>query len=102
MWVRPGAYSRVDHLKDASLGYPPNIRLGWKGMPGTNTLAFYENSKITAVKKVFSESIFMSERKNFLVELILLSGRLENFIKISLHPLHNKLERFDTAPPHSA
>jgi hypothetical protein len=25
------------------------IRLGWKGMPGTNTLAYYENSLITAI-----------------------------------------------------
>jgi hypothetical protein len=23
---------------------PTNIRLGWKGLPGTNTLAYYENS----------------------------------------------------------
>jgi hypothetical protein len=23
---------------------PPNIRLGWKGMPGTITTAFYEHS----------------------------------------------------------
>jgi hypothetical protein len=45
--VRPGAYTRVWHLKDASLGQalalPANIRLGRKGLPGTNTLAYYEN-----------------------------------------------------------
>jgi hypothetical protein len=23
-----------------------NIRLGWKGLPGTNTLAYYENPQI--------------------------------------------------------
>jgi hypothetical protein len=23
-------------------GRPTNIRLGWKGLPGTNTLAYYE------------------------------------------------------------
>ncbi len=38
---------RVDHLKGASLGYAPdlssNIRLGWRGLQGTNTLAYYEN-----------------------------------------------------------
>jgi hypothetical protein len=28
----------------------PNIRLGWKGLPGTNTLAYYENLLIMAVK----------------------------------------------------
>jgi hypothetical protein len=43
LWVRPGAYQRVERLKDASLGKAPalpiNIGLGWKGFPGTNTLA---------------------------------------------------------------
>ncbi len=29
---------------------PANIRLGWNGLTGTNTLAFNENSKLTAVK----------------------------------------------------
>jgi hypothetical protein len=32
------------------LALPTNIRLGWKGLPGTNTLAYYENSEITTVK----------------------------------------------------
>jgi hypothetical protein len=46
-WVRPGAYPRVEHLKVAShgktLALSANIRLGWKGLPGTNTLAYYKN-----------------------------------------------------------
>ncbi len=29
---------------------PLNIRLGWKGISGTNTLAYYEHSQIAAVK----------------------------------------------------
>jgi hypothetical protein len=29
---------------------PANIRLGWKGFPGTNTLAYYEYVLITPVK----------------------------------------------------
>jgi hypothetical protein len=29
---------------------PANIRPGWRGLPGTNTLAYYENPSITAVK----------------------------------------------------
>ncbi len=35
LWVRPGAYPRVQHLKGASLGsaLTPNIKLGWKGLP---------------------------------------------------------------------
>jgi len=28
---------------------PITIRLGWKGLPETNTLAYYENPEITAV-----------------------------------------------------
>jgi hypothetical protein len=47
MWVRPGAYPRVEHPKGASIGLPlalpANITLGWKGLPGTNTQAYYEN-----------------------------------------------------------
>jgi hypothetical protein len=32
------------------LALPANIRLGWKGLQGTNTLAYYEDSQITSVK----------------------------------------------------
>jgi hypothetical protein len=45
----------VEQLKGASLGYalalPAHIGLGWKGLPETNTLAYYDNQIITAVKK---------------------------------------------------
>ncbi len=41
-------------MKGASLGQAPalpaNIRLGWKGLPETNTLAYLKNPQITAVK----------------------------------------------------
>jgi hypothetical protein len=51
---KAGTYPRVEHLKVDSLGwapaFPANIRLGWKGLSGTNALAYYENSKITTVK----------------------------------------------------
>jgi predicted small integral membrane protein len=47
LWARPGAYPRVEHLKGPSLrlalALSANIRLGWKGLSGTNTLAYYEN-----------------------------------------------------------
>ncbi len=33
-----------------------NNRLGWKGLPGTNTLAYYENSKITALKSFITSA----------------------------------------------
>jgi len=45
---RRGASRGVEHMKGASLAevprIPANIRLGWKGFPGTNTLAYYEKS----------------------------------------------------------
>ncbi len=44
---KDGAYHRVEHLKGTSLGLAPalptNIRLGWKGMPGTNAPAYYKS-----------------------------------------------------------
>jgi hypothetical protein len=49
MWVRLGAHPIVEHLQlqGASLGYASalftNITLGWKGLPRTNTLAYYEH-----------------------------------------------------------
>jgi hypothetical protein len=36
--------------QDWALALPKNIRLGWKGQPGTNTLAYRELSSNTAVK----------------------------------------------------
>jgi hypothetical protein len=33
--------------------YPANIKLGWKGLPETNTLAYYKNSQITAGANIF-------------------------------------------------
>jgi hypothetical protein len=46
--VRTGTYPRVEHLKRASPGFAlnpvANIRPDWKGLPGTNTLAYYEHS----------------------------------------------------------
>jgi hypothetical protein len=48
LWARTGAYPIMYHLKGSSIGQVPalqtDIRLGWKGLPWTNTLAYYENS----------------------------------------------------------
>ncbi len=45
LWVRPGAYLRMEHLKGTVLGLVPallsNIRLGWKRFPGTNNPAYF-------------------------------------------------------------
>ncbi len=49
-----GASPRLGQLKCTSLGgllaYPTKIGLGLKGLPGTNTLAYYEKSQIMSVK----------------------------------------------------
>ncbi len=57
--ARPGAYLRVDHLTDFQkcrllLNQQILESVGWKGLPGTNTLAYYEYSSITAVKSVIT------------------------------------------------
>jgi hypothetical protein len=38
------------HSKVAYWPLPTNIKLGWKGLPGTNTLAYYVHLKITGEK----------------------------------------------------
>ncbi len=51
----------MKHLSDAPfygrlLALPTNIRLSWKGLPGTNTPAYYEDSKVTDVKSLITLS----------------------------------------------
>ena len=48
---KEGAYPSEVPFRCSTLGYAPttNIRLGWKGLPGTNSLAYFENPLITAV-----------------------------------------------------
>ncbi len=51
---KAGAYSRIVHQRCTSLGQSlallTNIRLGWKGLPGTNSRAYYKHSSITPQK----------------------------------------------------
>ncbi len=51
---RPGAYYRVDHLRDASIGKAlaliTMIRLDWNFLAGTNTLAYYKYLKKMSIK----------------------------------------------------
>ena len=58
--MRLGAYPRVENMKGVSLGkalaLPANIRLGWKGLPGTNTLAYYQKAYLTAVKSFITSA----------------------------------------------
>ncbi len=39
---------------------PKNIRLGWKGLAGTKTLACYKNPYIMTVKKFYRIGIFVT------------------------------------------
>jgi hypothetical protein len=39
-----------------ALFLPTNIRLGWKSLPRTNILGYYENPSITAVKSFIVEA----------------------------------------------
>jgi hypothetical protein len=53
MFVRPELIT-VDHLsgtpRKAPVTLSTNLRLGWKGLSGTNTLAYYKHSLIVVVK----------------------------------------------------
>jgi hypothetical protein len=54
---RPGAYYRVDHLRDSSIGKAlallTMIRLGWNFQPGTNTLDYYKYLEKNVHKKFY-------------------------------------------------
>jgi hypothetical protein len=59
--VRPEADPRVEHLKGGSLKWTPalikNIRPGWKGSPGKNTLAYFVNLQIKTVKSFIVQAL---------------------------------------------
>jgi hypothetical protein len=54
LWVRPGAYPRVEHLKGFLLGQAPDlltiIVLGFKGLQGTEALAYFSSLSVTKKK----------------------------------------------------
>ncbi len=50
------------------LDLPINIRLGWKGLPGSNAPAYYEKSELTDIKSFItlapgSGSFVLAERE---------------------------------------
>jgi len=47
------------------VGSPTNIRLGWKGLPGANILAYYENPLIAVVKSFIVQTPVVCIRKLF-------------------------------------
>jgi hypothetical protein len=46
-----------DPLLGGLLTSPINIRIGWKDLPGTNTLAYYKNPEIVAVKSCIVQAL---------------------------------------------
>jgi hypothetical protein len=44
--------TQVKYLSGRLLALPANIRLGWKGLPGTNALFYYKNFVNYVDKKV--------------------------------------------------
>ncbi len=91
LWARPGAYPRVDHLKGVSLGQaaalPVNTILSWKGVQGTNTLAYSKLCNLRSYKvlqhwpQVPMSEIFLS------LSLTLQDCKLEHLLITSLSSL---------------
>ncbi len=44
------AYPSETFVRCFTQEFAPGIRIGFKGLPGTNTLAYYKHSKTTAIK----------------------------------------------------
>ncbi len=78
MWVRPGAYPKLEHQEVASLGkspaLPTNIRLDWRGLAGTNTLAYYEKSVNYGSKRFYSIGLRI-QRIYYLYNTIFLTNK---------------------------
>jgi len=49
MFVNKAGTYLSEALKDRLLALPTNIRIGWKGLPGTNPLAHYKHLKIRGI-----------------------------------------------------
>ncbi len=47
-------YLSEAHFRYSTLDLPTNIRLGWKGLPGTNALPCYEDLQILGVKSLIT------------------------------------------------
>jgi hypothetical protein len=79
----------VEQLKKAPLtsrflALSTNMRLGWKGLPGPNTLAYYENPYITDVKSFITLDPGVIVIKLFLPELKNVHNKLERLFLASL------------------
>jgi hypothetical protein len=61
--VRPGAYPRGTHLKDTpeNVSLLTNVRLDWKGLPGTSALAYFKSLSVLKQKCLitFTTDLFL-------------------------------------------
>jgi hypothetical protein len=67
-------------LKDSLLALLNNIRLRWKGLPGTNALAYYKNLQITTVKSLIPLAPGVTSTKIFkkFFQSLLIDSYLKN------------------------
>jgi hypothetical protein len=72
---------------------PTNIRLGWKDLPGTNTLAYYDTAKNIALKSFIVQTPGVNPFRCFTLGLAL---RLTHK-RWKVLPRTNTLAYFDTA-----
>ncbi len=104
LWVRPGAYPRVEHLQGTSLrqapALPATIRLGWKSLPGTNDLAYFESYNFTTVKSfiALATGLRISKQPRSLFSVFVYFSSINrfphnsNFRSFTCHQLSNELE----------
>jgi hypothetical protein len=59
-WLSHLPRTNVIKLFTVAPALPANISLGWKGLPGANALAYYENSSLTGVKSFITLAIGLS------------------------------------------
>ncbi len=63
----------MEHLQGPSLRQAlalfAIIRLGWKGMPGTNTIAYYESLQITDRKSFITLGLDVSTGSEYVLKL---------------------------------
>jgi hypothetical protein len=71
---------------------PAIIRLGWKGLPGTNTLAYYENLLITDRKSFITLDPGVNFIKLFPSSLTMRPNKLEH---VSLETLSSQVIEFE-------
>ncbi len=67
------------------------IKLDWEGLPGTNTLAYYKNSKITFVKSFLTLGQGVNVTKLFSSSLSKRPNKLE---RLSMAIIYNLVQHF--------